>query len=264
MGEVRLISQHRNYRGYQPQAQQLRINNQIRVPQVRLIMPDGDNKGVIDTREAIDMARNLRLDLIEVAPNAAPPVCRIMDYGKYTYEREKKERAAKRSQKSIDIKGIQLRPKTTEHHLHFKIRSARRFLMQGNKVKANLKFRGRENTHLEVARRMLYKIVDGCQDLAYIEVAPNVEGKGMLLILAPNKETIEKAHLAATQTHVEVERAKDKAEGYDEEVEDAEDDTDDEGEEIIVDEYAQKLEAKKLANREKRAKKLADEQLGLP
>ena len=230
-------------------------------------MPDGDNKGVIDTREAIDLARNLRLDLIEVAPNAAPPVCRIMDYGKFTYEREKKERAAKKSQKSIEIKGIQLRPKTTEHHLHFKIRAARRFLMQGNKVKANLKFRGRENTHLEVARRMLNKIVDGCQDLAYIEVAPNVEGKGMLLILAPNKDTIEKAHLAATFAHVEAEREEDKAEGYDEDIEEVEDDTeaeDDENETPKVDVYAQKLEEKKLANREKRAKKLADEQSGLP
>ena len=230
-------------------------------------MPDGDNKGVIDTREAIDLARNLRLDLIEVAPNAAPPVCRIMDYGKFTYEREKKERAAKKSQKSIEIKGIQLRPKTTEHHLHFKIRAARRFLMQGNKVKANLKFRGRENTHLEVARRMLNKIVDGCQDLAYIEVAPNVEGKGMLLILAPNKDTIEKAHLAATFAHVEAEREEDKAEGYDEDIEEVEDDTeaeDDENDTPKVDVYAQKLEEKKLANREKRAKKLADEQSGLP
>ncbi len=247
----------------------MRINNQIRVPQVRLIMPDGDNKGVIDTREAIDLARGLRLDLIEVAPNASPPVCRIMDYGKFTYEREKIERAAKRSQKSIEIKGIQLRPKTTEHHLHFKIRSARRFLMQGNKVKANLRFRGRENTHLEVARRMLYKIVEGCQDLAYVEVAPNVEGKAMLLILAPNKDTIEKAHLAATQQHVETERATDKAAGYDEEVEDAEVAEDDAGDDEadttkVVDLHALEVERKKQANREKRVKKLSDEQLGLP
>lgn len=232
-------------------------------------MPDGDNRGVIDTREAIDLARSLRLDLIEVAPNASPPVCRIMDYGKFTYEREKKERAAKRSQKQIEIKGIQLRPKTTDHHLHFKIRAARRFLMQGNKVKANLKFRGRENTHLEVARRMLDKIVQGCLDLAYVEVFPNVEGKGMLLVLAPNKDTIEKAHLVTTQAEIEAERAQDKAAGYDEEVEEADDEAgeagDDDGDsDKPVDTYAQKQEEKKQANREKRAKKLADEQWGLP
>ena len=230
-------------------------------------MPDGDNRGVIDTREAIDLARGLRLDLIEVAPNAAPPVCRIMDYGKFNYEREKKERAAKRSQKQIEIKGIQLRPKTTEHHLLFKIRAARRFLMQGNKVKANLKFRGRENTHLEVARRMLEKIVQGCEDLAYVEVSPNVEGKGMLLVMAPNKDTVEKAHLSATQEHIDAERAEDKAAGYDEVIEEAEDNEagDDDGEsDKVVDAYAQRVEEKKMVNREKRAKKLANEQTGLP
>ncbi len=254
-----------------------RINNQIRVPQVRLIMADGANRGVVDTRDALQMARDAHMDLIEVAPNADPPVCRIIDYGRFLYEKEKKDRAAKKAQKVIDIKGVQLRPKTTDHHLAFKIRAARRFLEQGNKVKVSLRFRGREAAHLHVARKMLDKVVQGVNDLAVIEVSPNVEGKAMLLILAPTQATLAAAHLKSTQQRVEAEREADKAAGYDEVVEEIvdaideiEDDIDDEEIEIEEGQPAKHISkeeeaaARKVSNREKLSQKRANEQLGLP
>ncbi len=162
-------------------------------------MSDGENKGVLDTRDAYDLARDMHMDLIEVAPTANPPVCRIMDYGKFMYEKEKKDRAAKKSQTSVEIKGVQLRPKTTEHHLGFKIRSARRFLESGNKVKVTLRFKGREMAHLHVARGMLQKVVEATSDLAYVETMPNIEGRTMLLIMAPSQATLAAAHLRATR-----------------------------------------------------------------
>ncbi len=247
-----------------------RINNQIRVPQVRLIGADGTNKGVVDTRDALDMARSAHMDLIEVAPNADPPVCRIIDYGRFQYEREKKERAAKKAQKTFDIKGVQVRPKTTDHHLAFKIRAARRFLEQGNKVKVSLRFRGREAAHLHVARMMLNKFVDGVADLAMVEVNPNVEGRAMLIVLAPTQATLANAHLKSTQQRVEAEREADRAAGYNEEEEEIETDDDDDDLEIDAKDAQakptkeQEVEARRAANRDNLAKKRADEQFGLP
>lgn len=219
------------------------------------------------------MARSAHLDLIEVAPNADPPVCRIMDYGRFLYEKEKKDRAAKKAQKTFDIKGVQLRPKTTDHHLAFKIRAARRFLEQGNKVKVSLRFRGREAAHLHVARMMLNKVVDGVSDLAMVEVNPNVEGRAMLLILAPTQATLAAAHLKSTQQRVEAEREADIAAGYNEEEEEIEIDAEDDDELEIEskDEQSSKppskqqtVEERRAANREKLAQKRANEQMGLP
>lgn len=256
--------------------QQFRINNQIRANQVRLIMADGSNRGVVDTREALQLARDARMDLIEVAPMANPPVCRIMDYGKFTYEREKKERAAKKAQKQFDVKGVQLRPKTTDHHLQFKIRSARRFLEQGNKVKINLKFRGRENTHLDVARRMIEKVVNGISDLGFVELSPNVEGRGMLAVVAPTQATLLAASNKAVQDRVERERQEDLEAGFIEDEDDGDiEGDDDEGDDEAVDTatpevkdgsqvFMEKVAEQKAANREKRKQKLANEQFGLP
>jgi translation initiation factor IF-3 len=239
-------------------------------------LADGSNHGVVDTRDAMEMARNLRMDLIEVAPAANPPVCRIMDYGKFTYEREKKERAAKKSQKQIEVKGVQLRPKTTDHHLLFKIRAARRFLEQGNKVKVNLKFRGRENTHVDVGRRMIEKVLQGVADLAVIEVSPGIEGKGMLAVVAPTQATLAAAANKAVQQRIEAERQADIAAGYDEKEDESVEDDDDGGDGASAGEethaavdahkptYEEKLAERKAANREKRKEKLANEQLGLP
>jgi translation initiation factor IF-3 len=238
-------------------------------------MADGENKGVLDTRDALDLARNLHMDLIEVAPTANPPVCRIMAYGKFMYDKEKKDRAAKKTQKQIEVKGVQIRPKTTEHHLGFKIRAARRFLESGNKVKVTLRFKGREMAHLHVARGMLEKVVAATNDLAYVETMPNIEGRTMLLIMAPTQTTLANAHLKTTRQRIDEEREADKAAGYDEEAEEAEaaaaaaaesDDDDEEGDKPVV--YAPTPEAKarerKQISRGKLAQKRADEQFGLP
>lgn len=241
-------------------------------------MPDGSNRGVVDTMEAVHMARQMNLDLIEVAPNADPPVCRIFDFGKFVYEREKKEREAKKAQKTIDVKGVRLRPKTTDHHLSFKVRAARRFLEQGNKVKVTLKFKGREDRIPHVALRMMEKVKEGCEDLALVEIAPNMEGKTMLMVLAPNAATIAASNLKATQQRVEAEREADRAKGYHEEEEEIEDD--DEGFEEDADgpkpvepaaaestpteiDFSDKV-ARRAMNKDKRDKQRANEQFGLP
>ncbi len=233
-------------------------------------MADGDNRGVMDTRDALDLARSLHMDVIEVAPTANPPVCRIMDYGKFMYEKEKKDRAAKRTQKQIELKGVQLRPKTTEHHLFFKIRAARRFLESGNKVKVTLRFKGREMAHLHVARGMLNKVVEATKDLAFVETMPNIEGRTMLLILSPSPATLAAANNKATQKRIEDEREADKAEGYDEaseEVEETEEHDDDDDAQPEV-KYAptpeEKTRERKQVSRGKLAKQRADEQFGLP
>jgi translation initiation factor IF-3 len=236
-------------------------------------MHDGENRGMMDTRDAMDLARSLHMDLIEVASTANPPVCRIMDYGKFMYEKEKKDRAAKKSQRSIELKGVQLRPKTTEHHMFFKIRAARRFLESGNKVKVTLKFKGREMAHLHVARGMLSKVVEATNDLASVETMPNIEGRTMLLILAPTAATLAAANNRATQQRIEAEREEDKAAGYEEEAEEIEEEDDDDdggdadGAKSEV-KYAptpeERQRERRQVSRGKLAQKRADEQFGLP
>lgn|GEM_PF-36242 len=250
---------------------QFRINEQIRVPHVRLIAADGSNKGIVETRDALYQARVQHLDLIEVAPNADPPVCRIFDYGKFIYEREKKEREAKKNLKVTEIKGIRLRPKTTDHHLSFKIRSGRRFLQQGNKVKVSIRFKGREDQIPHVARRMMDKVSTGCADLAVIEFAPQMEGKTMLMVLAPTAATVAASTLKSTQTRIQAELEEDKAQGFVEEEDDDEDDfdevEDDETSEVIVQGENGVIKDKtvrKAVNRVKRAKERSQEQFNLP
>lgn len=157
------------------------------MPEVRLIGPDGENIGVISVREAQQVAREAGLDLVEVAPNADPPVCRVMDYGKFIYEKAKKEREARKSQVKIDVKEIRLRPKTNEHHRDLKVRDARRWLEEGKKVKVRIRFRGREITYPEIALNDLKEIAQDLSDLAVVEQAPALEGRTMLMVLAPNK-----------------------------------------------------------------------------
>ena len=134
------------------------------------------------------MAAERDLDLVEVAPNVDPPVCKIMDFGKFLYERAKKEREARRQQKQVEVKEIRLRPKTDNHHLQFKIRDARRWLEAGMKVKVRVRFRGREITYPEIARKMLNQVAEELNDVAIIEQAPNMEGRTMLMVLAPAPE----------------------------------------------------------------------------
>jgi translation initiation factor IF-3 len=162
-----------------------RINQQIRAREVRLIDENNENVGVVSLRDALQRAADNELDLVEVAPNADPPVCKIMDFGKFLYERAKKDREARKQQKQIEVKEIRLRPKTDDHHRSFKVRDARRWLEEGMKVKVRIRFRGREITYPEIARDMLAEIAEDLKDVAVIEQSPNMEGRTMLMVLAP-------------------------------------------------------------------------------
>ena len=141
--------------------------------------------GTVTVDQALKIAREAELDLVEVAPNADPPVCRVMDFGKFLYERTKKEREAKKAQTKIEIKEIRLRPKTNEHHRSFKVRDARRWLGDGNKVKVTVRFRGREITYPELALEDLKEIAEELSDVALVEQMPNMEGRMMTMLLSP-------------------------------------------------------------------------------
>ena len=153
--------------------------------QTRLIGPDGANEGVVPTKKALGIAHDAGLDLVEVSPQSDPPVCRVMDYGKFLYQTAKKEKEARKAQKQVEVKEIRLRPKTTEHHRSYKVLHARRWLEDGMKVKVRIRFRGREITLPEVARHEMNEIVEALSDIAHIEFAPSMEGRTMLMILAP-------------------------------------------------------------------------------
>jgi len=167
-------------------ASEYRINQEIRVPEVRVIGPNNENIGVIPIQEALRLAQEAGKDLVEVGPTADPPVCRILDFGKFLYEKTKKEKEARRAQKIIEVKEIQLRPKTTDHHAGFKVRDARRWLEEGKKVKVRIKFRGREITYPHLARQELTEIAQELADIAIVEQSPDLEGRTMLMVLAPN------------------------------------------------------------------------------
>lgn len=160
--------------------------------QVRLIGADGNNYGVVTIQEAVRIANDEELDLVEVAPMADPPVCRVMNYGKFIYEHEKKEREARKSQTKIEVKEIRLRPKTNPHHRFFKLRDARRWLEAGMKVKVRIRFRGREITYPEIALQDLREVADELKDLAFVEQEPDREGRSILMVLAPLKTKIKK------------------------------------------------------------------------
>ncbi len=162
-----------------------RVNERIRAREVRLITNDNENLGVVSLHRALELASERELDLVEVAPTADPPVCKIMDFGKFQYERAKKEREARKQQKQIEVKEIRLRPKTDDHHRQFKVRDARRWLAEGMKVKVRIRFRGREITYPEIARVMLDEVAEELKDIAVVEQAPNMEGRTMLMVLAP-------------------------------------------------------------------------------
>ncbi len=155
---------------------------------MRLIDDRNENHGVVPIQKALQLASDRELDLVEVAPTANPPVCKIMDFGKFQYERAKKEREARKQQKQVEVKEIRLRPKTDDHHRSFKVRDARRWLTEGMKVKVRIRFRGREITYPEIARDMLSEVAEELKDIAIVEQAPNMEGRTMLMVLAPAPE----------------------------------------------------------------------------
>ena len=161
------------------------MNRRIRVPQVRVIGADGAQLGVLDTSEALRIAEEGGLDLVEVSPKAMPPVCKIMDYGKFKYEDSKKRKDAKKHQSTVTYKEIKFRPKTDAHDLDFKVKHIRRFLSEGNKARLVVIFRGREIVHPETGQAMLKKVVELTQDIAMVEQPPMMEGRRMLMIISP-------------------------------------------------------------------------------
>jgi translation initiation factor IF-3 len=174
-------------------ANEFRVNDSIRASEVRLIGATGENVGVVPTREALRMAQQAELDLVEIAPNSTPPVCKIMDFGKFLYEKEKKEREARKAQTKVEVKEIRLRPKTTGHHRDFKVDDARRWLEHNMKVRVTVRFRGREITYPEIALEDLREIAQSLSDVAAVEQAPAIEGRAMSMMLVPAKSSKKKA-----------------------------------------------------------------------
>ena len=170
----------------------IRINARIRVPEVRVIDADGNMLGILSTHEALGVAQRQGLDLVEVNPKAVPPVCKILDYGKFKYETAKQTREARRKQTVIDIKEIKLRPKTDDHDLAFKARAARRFIESGNKVKFTVRFRGREITHPEKAQKQLEWLMGQLEEVSNVEVRPQMEGRTMTLLVAPKPQILQR------------------------------------------------------------------------
>jgi translation initiation factor IF-3 len=176
-----------------PQGDRLRINHRIRVPEVRVIGDEGEQLGVMPTHEALRIAEERGVDLVEISPRAFPPVCRVMDYGKYKYEQAKKKQQARKHASTVEIKEIKFRPKTEEHDMDFKVKHVRRFLEEGNKVRLVIVFRGREITHPQTGLAVLNRVVDATQDISSVEVNPNMEGRRMVMILAPKAGVVRKA-----------------------------------------------------------------------
>ena len=170
-----------------PERDLTRINERIRVPEVRLIDENGQQQGVISRDEALDYARQRDLDLVEVAPDARPPVCRVLDYSKYKYEQEQKQKAARKHQQNITVREIKFRPKIAEHDYDTKKNHVERFLKHRDKVKVTIMFRGREVTHPERGEMILNRLADELGDLAIIEQRPTQDGRNMTMMLAPAK-----------------------------------------------------------------------------
>ena len=164
-----------------------RVNDRIRISPIRLIDEEGEQLGIVATDEARAMAADRGLDLVEVAPGARPPVCRLMDFGKYKYEQARKAREAKKKQHVINVKEVKLRPKIETHDIEFKMRHARRFLEDGDKVKFTLMFRGREVTHPERGRRILEQVIEDLEDIAQVESQISHEGRTMTMMMGPLK-----------------------------------------------------------------------------
>lgn len=165
----------------------MRINERIRAPQIRVVGPEGDALGVMDVRSAINIAREQGMDLVEVAPNADPPVCKIIDYGKFQYEQKKKAHEQKKKQTTITVKEIKFRPSTDDHDYGYRVKRAREWLLGGDKVRATIWFRGREMAHRDLGARILERVEHDLEDVADVEQRPKMEGNQMFLIMAPNR-----------------------------------------------------------------------------
>jgi len=167
---------------------ELQINEEIREKEVRLIDVDGEQLGVVDTRNALELAEGKNLDLVKIAPTAKPPVCKIMDYGKYKYEQSKKEKESRKNQKIINVKEIRLSPNIESHDLNVKARTAGKFLESGDKVKVAVRFRGREMGHTQIGREVLKEFADLVSEFGVIEKPAKLEGRNMVMHLSPKSE----------------------------------------------------------------------------
>ncbi len=175
-----------------------RINERIRVPEVRLIDEEGRQVGVVRTAEALNMAREREVDLVEVAAQASPPVARLMDFGRFKYEQSKKEREAKKHQQNVQLREVRMKPKIDDHDVDFKTRTAAKLLKQGDKVKVTVMFRGREITHPQIGKALLDRVLRSLEDIAMLEKDAMLEGRHMTIILAPDKKKMAaKARAAA-------------------------------------------------------------------
>jgi translation initiation factor IF-3 len=229
---------HRDSRG-----PQIRVNHRIRVPEVRVVLDDGSQLGVMPTSEALKAAEQRGLDLVEVNPKSMPPVCKILDFGKYKYEEKKRASEAKRKQTIVELKEVKLRPKTDDHDLQVKVRSARRFLESGNKVKFTVRFRGREITHPQRAQMQLDWLVEQLADLANVEQRPQMEGRTMSAIVGPKPIVLQR--LASDRARREADpNHKDELDTEQDEIEDEDDDDDDDDDDDEDDEEGDEGEAK--------------------
>ncbi|HSE10543.1 MAG TPA: translation initiation factor IF-3 [Nocardioidaceae bacterium] len=200
-----------------PISTELRINDRIRVPEVRLVGPNGETVGIVRIEDALRLAQEADLDLVEVAPTARPPVCKLMDYGKFKYENAQKAREARRNQTNVVIKEMKLRPKIDAHDYETKKGHVVRFLRQGDKVKITIMFRGREQHRPELGFRLLQRLAEDVSDLGFVESAPKQDGRNMIMVLGPHKKKSEakaevKAEKASKAAEREAERAAEHAE----------------------------------------------------
>jgi translation initiation factor IF-3 len=192
----------RRWRDVRPEEEKVRVNKAIRIAEVRVINEDGQQLGVMSTDAARDVAQRVGLDLVEISPNSRPPVCKIMDYGRYKYEAKKKESERRKAQHQSQMKEIKLRPRIGDHDLELKLRKAREFLFEGDKVKWNLMFRGRERQNPGLGMDLLNRITKILEEVATVEQRPRLEGRLMTQTMAPNRAGIQKIKAS------EAERAK--------------------------------------------------------
>jgi translation initiation factor IF-3 len=175
------------------------VNDRVRAPQVRLVGPDGAQIGIVTIQEALRRAQELDLDLVEVAPSASPPVCRIMDYGKFKYERDVRQKEARKRQARVEVKEIKMRPKIDRHDYQIKKGHVERFLKTGARVKVTIMFRGREMAHTELGRRLLDRLTEDLQELANVETFPKLDGRNMVMVMAPVKRPVARASREGTE-----------------------------------------------------------------
>lgn len=165
----------------------MQVNHEIKAKEVRVIDPNGQQLGIMSLKEALRHAQEAQMDLVKIVPDAKPPVCKIMDYGKFKYEQSKREKEARKNQRVINIKEIRMNPNIEEHDFQVRVKNALRFLKDGDKVKVTIKFRGREITHTKLGEDVLKKMADSVQEVGYIEKQPLIEGRNMVMVLSPKQ-----------------------------------------------------------------------------